>query len=69
MTPAQQQHLQDIKACVTRCLMEGKYDECLLYLAQDTSGLLMDPDSPRVTAGEHGRIVLATSHINPRRTR
>ena len=51
--------LQDLRAYVDRCAFEQKFEQCLVTLMQDCNTVLLDGEgSPRLTAGEFGKIFM-----------
>jgi len=63
LTPSQQSTLLDLKARITRALLEQEFEPCVLALARDTSELLTGEDPQHLqllTRGEHGRVIIVT---------
>jgi len=59
MNKLEESILKDMRAFIDRCLMEGRFDECLIKVSQDASAVLMDKRAQRITAGEFGKIIIA----------
>lgn len=60
MTSQEREALMDLRAYIDRCIIEDRFEDCLLRVGADATAILGDGiNGHRFTAGEHGRIVIA----------
>ena len=59
MNKLEEHILKDFRSFVYRCLIEDRFDECLIKMSADISEVIMSKRAKRHTAGEPGRIIIA----------